>query len=347
MLTFTMSRTGTFVANFTSAQNQCGGEGQQIYNYTVEITIGESLDDHGFVLDNYKVQEYFDREYKHVEGARSCERIAQIAVHDFRNMLENRGRDVHSIRVTIAGSSFAGLTATWTKEPTGALVAEINRSGAVIPVDKDPNKVLTWRSEEVFPDDAMRYKFTGRPANNVVALQNVPVPPPPPAPQAPALTQAHEFVYNYPHHKFQTCRKCHKSDVYCGYSGAKCIPVAVPAAPASPVCDYCGRAVEPDTAEGNGTKWWVHSEAPKFYVCSSYEDKPYDAHATVNGSMHVPNAILCDHCHQPVESDNNVGHWNEGAQWKHVGRSYVCRSNLDLFATVNGHETVSKSQVPA
>jgi 6-pyruvoyl-tetrahydropterin synthase len=116
MLTFTMNREGSFVANFSHATNQCGTKGQHIYRYIVEIEVGESLDDHGFILDKYRVQEYFDREYARAEIALSCERIAQYAATTFLNILRNRGRVVHRVSVTIFGSEFAGLTATWTNE---------------------------------------------------------------------------------------------------------------------------------------------------------------------------------------------------------------------------------------
>jgi hypothetical protein len=115
-----MRRRGEFIVNFTTTKNQCGSGGQKLYRYVCEIEVGESLDDHGFILDNYKVQEYFDREYGNASTAYSCERIAQIATMTFLNMLRNRERDVHRISVTIFGSEHAGLTATWRKEEKAA-----------------------------------------------------------------------------------------------------------------------------------------------------------------------------------------------------------------------------------
>jgi hypothetical protein len=113
LITFKMRRRGEFIANFTTTKNQCGSGGQQLYRYVCEIEVGESLDDHGFILDNYRVQGYFDREYAKPQIARSCERIADIAVGDFRTMLEEQGREIHRVSVTISGSDVAGLTATW------------------------------------------------------------------------------------------------------------------------------------------------------------------------------------------------------------------------------------------
>lgn len=120
MITFKMRRRGEFIVNFTTTKNQCGSGGQKLYRYVCEIEVGEALDDHGFILDNYKVQEYFDREYGNATTAYSCERIAQIATMTFLNMLRNRQREVHRISVTIFGSEQAGLTATWRKEVKAA-----------------------------------------------------------------------------------------------------------------------------------------------------------------------------------------------------------------------------------
>lgn len=118
MITFKMRRRGEFIVNFTTTKNQCGSGGQKLYRYVCEIEVGEALDDRGFILDNYRVQGYFDREYSTPQPARSCERIADIAVGDFRTMLE--GREIHRVSVTISGSDVAGLTATWKRDVRAA-----------------------------------------------------------------------------------------------------------------------------------------------------------------------------------------------------------------------------------
>lgn len=116
MITFSMRREGQFVTHFNRASNQCGTRGQNIYSYICEIEVGPNLDDHGFILDNYKVQGYFDRTYMLPQPAQSCERIAQLAADHFADVLTRNGRDVKRVNVTISGSSFAGLTATWEAE---------------------------------------------------------------------------------------------------------------------------------------------------------------------------------------------------------------------------------------
>ena len=113
MNTFTMRRLGRFVANFETTQNQCGKEKARIYNYECEIEVGPNLDQHGFILDNYEVDNYFKRHYSVPQPALSCERIAQIAVNDMVTILQERGREVHRVRVTISGSRIASLSAEW------------------------------------------------------------------------------------------------------------------------------------------------------------------------------------------------------------------------------------------
>lgn len=116
MITFSMRREGQFTARFNTRGNQCGTGGQQIYTYLCEIEVGEKLDNRGFILDNYEVQGYFDRTYASDQPAQSCERIAQIAASHFADLLQRNGREAQRVSVTIRGSAFAGLTASWTPE---------------------------------------------------------------------------------------------------------------------------------------------------------------------------------------------------------------------------------------
>lgn len=116
-LAFHMQRKGRFIVNFETTLNQCGKERQRIYSYNCEIEVGDDLDSHGFIIDNHEIDAYFKRQYAEPQPARSCERIAAIAATDIAGMLQQRGREVRRVRVTIYGAPAAGLTAEWRDDP--------------------------------------------------------------------------------------------------------------------------------------------------------------------------------------------------------------------------------------
>lgn len=116
-----MTRRGSFhVTTLPRVQNtnQCGKVGQGRFNYTVIIESLPYLDDHGFVLNNFAVHNYFVDRWKDVKIVPSCERIALDALEHFVKLAARALK----IEVTINSAlhpepddegSFSGLTAHW------------------------------------------------------------------------------------------------------------------------------------------------------------------------------------------------------------------------------------------
>lgn len=122
-MSLVIERHGEFVVTFSGSNaDQCGAIGTQILRYVVRISgTEEHLTDQGFIIDNNDIHAYFVHKYKKVRDFESCERIASKACMDFKNMF-GKGKlapvRVNEIMVTVGGSPFAGITATWKKDAT-------------------------------------------------------------------------------------------------------------------------------------------------------------------------------------------------------------------------------------
>lgn len=108
----TLERSGEFSVRYKHDHwGQCGPTNTtDVLQYSVKLVMeAGALDKDGFVIDNFKVQEYFHNTYHEVEDFHSCEVIAIKAVGDFKWML---GHKLKRIECTIGGMPQAKLTAT-------------------------------------------------------------------------------------------------------------------------------------------------------------------------------------------------------------------------------------------
>jgi hypothetical protein len=114
-MTMTLERTGQFAVTWTeSNENQCGLHGTQILTYRVKITSDTSnLNTQGFIVDNDKIQHYFDTRYKNVKEFGSCEHLAMIACKDLRLLCTKDGAIVKAVDVEISGAPHSKLTCSW------------------------------------------------------------------------------------------------------------------------------------------------------------------------------------------------------------------------------------------
>lgn len=121
-----LKRKGTFHAHWNSTHRMCGVptrsySGRELlsyqYSYECLIEAGTKLDSNGFIIDQLKVDEYFNTKYEKVGPAKSCEIIAQHAVKDIADMLkDNDGmKEVYRIAVTVAFNELASMTCEWVK----------------------------------------------------------------------------------------------------------------------------------------------------------------------------------------------------------------------------------------
>lgn len=120
-----LKRKGTFHAHWNSTHRMCGVptksySGRELlsyqYSYECLIEAGTKLDSNGFIIDQLKVDEYFNTKYEKVGPAKSCEIIAQHAVKDIADMLKDNGmKEVYRIAVTVAFNELASMTCEWVK----------------------------------------------------------------------------------------------------------------------------------------------------------------------------------------------------------------------------------------
>lgn len=107
-----LNRRGSFfVRDQSDDSTQCGRtRGQRELFYEVRIdSIGEDLDQNGFLIDNNAVQSYFELKYSKCRVFKSCEIIALTAIGDLRKLV-GLSR-CHKIRVEIKPGDHAGIVA--------------------------------------------------------------------------------------------------------------------------------------------------------------------------------------------------------------------------------------------
>lgn len=112
----TLARAGKFTVGGDSIddQFQCGLPGTREFRYHVTVVgSAECLTREGFLLDNRRIQDYFDGAYGNVTALPSCERMAIRACEDIAALV---GDGALKIEVTMDGTPQAGLTAFWTRE---------------------------------------------------------------------------------------------------------------------------------------------------------------------------------------------------------------------------------------
>lgn len=112
----TLDKSGAFQTWFISGDEdrKCGLPDTSTFNYSVKIEGTDArLSAEGFLVENSRIQQYFDKTYKKVQPVKSCERIACDAARALGEMIRREGRDVVSVTVTISGTPGANLTAIW------------------------------------------------------------------------------------------------------------------------------------------------------------------------------------------------------------------------------------------
>jgi hypothetical protein len=85
--TYRIFRKGEFTADL-SKTNQCGREGMSKFNFEVTIEVN-SLDQHGFVCDNFDVPKAFER-FATGKWEASCEAFAGGGIYLMKSLCQNR-----------------------------------------------------------------------------------------------------------------------------------------------------------------------------------------------------------------------------------------------------------------
>lgn len=113
----TLEKSGSFNTHFIPGHDdqKCGMPLVDSFNYDVSI---EGSDDHltpeGFLIENGRIQEYFEQAYRKRQPVRSCEQIACDAAKQLASLVEAEGSKVSNVSVTIHGTPGAKITAVWT-----------------------------------------------------------------------------------------------------------------------------------------------------------------------------------------------------------------------------------------
>lgn len=107
----TIRRKGVFVCSNLVPKNQCGRPGQNTFEFAIEIEV-DSLDEKGFVCDNFDVPQAFQKWNSPKEKWRaSCEEFAGGGIHLMHSLCSRARR----ILCTIAPTNEANVTVEWFK----------------------------------------------------------------------------------------------------------------------------------------------------------------------------------------------------------------------------------------
>lgn len=112
----TLEKSGSFHTYFAHGDldSKCGMPASQEFKYDVKVEgTDEQFTPEGFLIENSKIQTYFDDTYRHRRFYRSCEQIACDAARDLAKLVSKEGAQVHQVVVTIHGTPGAKLTAVW------------------------------------------------------------------------------------------------------------------------------------------------------------------------------------------------------------------------------------------
>lgn len=139
-------RQGTFrVDNPVDLLNRCGITGQGLtYRYEIRMSCrADVLDERGFALDNRILNLYWINKYQNDDPKPlpSCERMAQEAIQDFRQLCELCGVEILGLEVRIYGGSHSAVTVRWPK--TFSLSHATSAPGEPL-----PEPVAEWVEEE-------------------------------------------------------------------------------------------------------------------------------------------------------------------------------------------------------
>lgn len=113
-----LEKSGSFQSNFQtgSIEGKCGLPMSNSYEYFVRVNgTDKRLSPEGFIIENSRIQSYFDNTYALVTEFRSCELIASKAAKAIGEKLVSEKISVESVEVTISGTPGAKLSAAWQK----------------------------------------------------------------------------------------------------------------------------------------------------------------------------------------------------------------------------------------
>lgn len=109
-----MEKAGKFKPAFTpNPASKCDLPEHDIYRFHCKVlATDEVLTPEGFILDNVKINEFFDTAYNGLPQM-SCERMAAHGARGIGTLLHGMGISVRTVTVKIGGSNGAWLTAQW------------------------------------------------------------------------------------------------------------------------------------------------------------------------------------------------------------------------------------------
>lgn len=114
----TIEREGEFPVGWThSHDHQCGNKGTQIMHFRAKIEgLATDCNKQGWMIDNNDIPGYFAKTYKHVKDFQPCEKIAEKACREFREVVAKSGARCRCVTVAVSGIPGSWITAQWKEE---------------------------------------------------------------------------------------------------------------------------------------------------------------------------------------------------------------------------------------
>lgn len=114
MIKLTLNQSGFFdVYTDGNRSNQCGPLGNSTNHYVVQIECrGNDLCAQGFIVDNTRLQRFFEHMFRRTESYPSCEAMAVQACTEVAMWLQNEGREPTRISVEIGPAPNREVTAS-------------------------------------------------------------------------------------------------------------------------------------------------------------------------------------------------------------------------------------------
>jgi hypothetical protein len=119
-----LERAGKFHASTMHPNpHKCAAMRTRTYQYHVRIEASDKvLTPEGFLINNERLQEYFDSRFGHKAPkweAISCEHMALAAAQELSQIMLNDGIDVQCVECRILGSNGATIEGIWRKPNIG------------------------------------------------------------------------------------------------------------------------------------------------------------------------------------------------------------------------------------
>ena len=119
-----LERSGKFhAATMVPNPHKCAAMRTRTYQYHVRIEASDkTLTPEGFLINNERLQEYFDTRFGHKApkwDAISCEHMALTSASELSQIMLNEGIDVQCVECRILGSNGATIKGIWTNPHIG------------------------------------------------------------------------------------------------------------------------------------------------------------------------------------------------------------------------------------